>query len=94
MWKNKGLTLALQGVGPAPPPTPDEPPAAFPVVKLATGDVHLVQGGMHPVRHHAGVVGEHVETVAVPHDRLVHPALVALALVVGLRGKQKMSDKE
>lgn len=69
------------------PSTPDRrpPAAALPVVKLATGNVHLVQGGVHPLRQHAGTVGVHMEPAFVASDGLVHTALVTLALVVGLR---------
>lgn len=59
------------------------------MVKLATGDVHLVEAGVHALRQHAGTVGVHVEAVFVPSDGLVHTALVALALIVGLRERKK-----
>lgn len=65
--------------------TPDGPPAALPMVKLATGNVHLMQGGLHPFGQHAGTVGVHVEPAFVADDGLVHTPLIALALVVGLR---------
>lgn len=65
--------------------TPGRPPAALPMVKLATGNVHLMQGGGHPLGQHAGTVGVQVEPAFVADDGLVHTALVALALVVGLR---------
>lgn len=55
------------------------------MVKLATGDVHLMQGGVHPLGQHAGTVGVHVEPAFVADNGLVYVALVALALVVGLR---------
>lgn len=67
-------------------PTLDRPPAALLGIKLATGDVHLMQGGLHPLRHHAGTVGVHVEATFAADDGLVHTTFVALALVVGLRG--------
>lgn len=66
------------------PPTPARPSAALLVVKLAAGDVHLMEDGVHPFRKHAGAVGVHVEPVFVGSDGLVHAALVALALIVGL----------
>lgn len=55
------------------------------MVKLAAGDVHLMQGGVHPLRQHAGTVRVHVEPTPVADNGLVHTALVAHALVVGLR---------
>lgn len=67
------------------PATPDGPPAALPIVKLATGNVHLMQGGVYPLRQHSGTAGVHVEPAFVADNGLVHTALVALALVVGLR---------
>ena len=73
--------LALR-VGPS---APGRSPAALPVVKLATGNVHLMQGGVNARRQHAWTVGVQVETAFVADDGLVHAALVALALVVRLR---------
>lgn len=70
------------GVGPS---TSGRPPAADLLVKLATGNVHLMQGGVHPHRQHAGAVGVHVEPIFVADDGLVHIALVGLTLVVDLR---------
>lgn len=70
------------------PSTPDRPPAALLMVKLPTGNVHLMQGGVHPIGQHAGTVGVHVERAFFADNRLVHAALVALALVVGLRKTQ------
>ncbi len=67
------------------PSTPHRPPAALLMVKLATGNVHLMEGGVHPLWQHAGTVGVHVEPVFVANNGLVDTALVALALVVGLR---------
>lgn len=67
------------------PSTADRPPVALPMVKLATGNVHLMHGGGHPLGQHAGAVGVQVEPGFVADDGLVHTALVALALVVGLR---------
>lgn len=55
------------------------------MLELATDDVHLVQGGVHALGQHAGAAGVHVEAAVVADDRLVHAALVALALVVDLR---------
>lgn len=57
------------------------------MVKLATGNVHLVQGGVDPLGQHAGTVGVHVEPIFVADNGLVYAALVALALVVGLSKK-------
>lgn len=37
--------------------TSDRSPAAFVVVKLATGNVHLMQGGVHALGQHARTVG-------------------------------------
>lgn len=73
------------GVGPS---TPDGPPVADLLVKLATGNVHLMQRGVHPLRQHAGAVGVHVEPVFVASDGLVHAALVGLTLVVGLKERK------
>ena len=70
------------------PPPPDRRPAALLVVKLATGNVHLVQGGVHSLWQHAGTVGIHVKPTVVASDGLVHTALVALALVVCLRERK------
>lgn len=70
------------------PSTPDGPPAALPMVKLATGNVHLMHGGVHPLGQHAGTVGVHVETASVGDNGLVYAALVGLALVVCLRNKK------
>lgn len=58
--------------------------AANLVVKLATGDVHLMQGWGQALGQHAGAVGVKVEAAFVASDGLVHAALVALALVVRL----------
>lgn len=58
--------------------------AANLVVKLATGDVHLMQGWVQALGQHAGTIGVQVEAAFVAGDRLVHVALVALALVVRL----------
>lgn len=65
--------------------SPDRPPAALPVVKLAAVDVHLVHNGVYALGEHARAVGVQVETVFLANDGLVHAALVALALVVRLR---------
>lgn len=73
------------------PSTPDGPPAALLMVELATGDVHLMHGGVHPLRQHARTVGVHVETDFVANDGLVYAALVALALVVRLQQKRSQS---
>lgn len=73
------------------PSTSDRPPAVLLMVKLATGNVHLMQGGVHPLRHHTGTVGVHVEPVFAANNGLVHTALVALALVVGL-GNTKVKN--
>lgn len=54
------------------------------MVKLATGDVHLMQGWVQALGQHAGTIGVQVEAAFVAGDRLVHVALVALALVVCL----------
>lgn len=67
------------------PSTPDRPPAVLLVVKLATGNVHLMQGWVHSSGQHAGTVREHVEPAFVADNGLVYTALVALALVVCLR---------
>lgn len=74
------------------PSTPDRSPAALPVVKLATGNVHLMQGGVHVLGQHAGTVGVQVETSFVADNGLVHTALVALALVVRLRNTKGKSS--
>lgn len=66
------------------PSTLNRPPATVPVVKLTTGNVHLVQGGVHSLRQHAWTGGVHVEAAFVGSDGLVHTALVVLALVVSL----------
>lgn len=58
--------------------------AANLVVKLATGDVHLMQGWVQALGQHAGTIGVQVEAAFVAGDRLVHVAFVALALVVCL----------
>lgn len=58
--------------------------AASLVVKLATGDVHLMQGWVQALGQHARTIGVQVEAAFVAGDRLVHVALVALALVVRL----------
>lgn len=58
--------------------------AADLVVKLATGDVHLMQGWLQALGQHAGTIGVQVEAAFVASDALVHAALVALALVVRL----------
>lgn len=73
------------------PSTPDRSPAALPVVKLATGNVHLMQGGVHALGQHTGTVGVQVETAFVADNGLVHTALVALALVVRLRNTKGKS---
>ena len=67
------------------PSTPGRPPASLLVVKLATGNVHLMEGRVHTLGQHAGAVGVHVEPTFVANDGLVHTALVTLALVVDLR---------
>lgn len=68
-------------MGPAPS---DRPPAVHLVVKLPTGDMHLVEFGVQPLGQHTGAAGVHVEAALVASDGLVHAALVALALIVGL----------
>lgn len=68
--------------------SPTGSPAALAVIELAAGDVHLVQDGVHALGEHARTVGVQVEAAFVADDGLVDAALVALALVVGLR-KQK-----
>lgn len=65
--------------------TSDRPPAALLVVKLATGNVHPMQGGVHCLGQHPWTVGVHVEPTFVTDDGLVNTAFVALALVVGLK---------
>lgn len=65
-------------------------PAAFAVIELAAGDVHLVQDGVHALREHARTVGIKVEAAFVADDGLVDAALVALALVEGLKKQKKM----
>lgn len=55
------------------------------MVKLSTGDVHFMQGGVDSVGQHAWTVGVHVKTTGVANDGLVHAAFVALALIVRLR---------
>lgn len=64
-------------------------PAALPVIVLAAGDVHLVQDGVHARGEHARTVGVQVEAAFVADDGLVDAALVALALVVGLRNQKR-----
>lgn len=71
------------------PPGPDSAPAALLVIKLATGNVHLVQGGPHPLGQHAGTVGVQVEPAFIAGYSLVDAALVALALVVRLRKNKR-----
>lgn len=71
----------------APPPAGS--PAALSVFELAAGDVHLVQDGVHALGEHARTVGVQVEAAFVADDGLVDAALVALALVVGLRNQRK-----
>lgn len=46
--------------------------------------------GVHPVRQHAGTIGEHAKPTFVASNGLVNTALVALALIVGL-WKQRVS---
>lgn len=55
------------------------------MLKLSGGDVHLVCGGVHPLREHARAALVHVEGLAVPQDRLVDASLVTLTLIVGLQ---------
>lgn len=69
-------------------PSPAGSPAALSMIKLAAGDVHLVQDRVHALGEHARTVGVQVEAAFVADDGLVDAAFVALALVVGLR-KQK-----
>lgn len=71
-------------------PTPDRPPTALSGVKLATGNEHLVKFGVHPLRQHAGTIGEHVKPTFVASNGFVYTALVALALIIGL-WKQRVS---
>lgn len=66
------------------PSTPDRPPAVLLVIKLPTGNVHLMEFGVQPFRQHTGTVGVHVEPVFVASDGLVDAAFVALALIVSL----------
>lgn len=66
------------------PSTSHRSSAADLVVKLSTGDVHLMQGWIQALGQHAGAIGVQVEGAFVARDRLVHVALVALALVVRL----------
>lgn len=94
MRMDKGLTMALRGVGPASPHAPGAPHFVFPVVKLAAGYVDLVQDGAHPHRQHAVAVREHVEAVAIPHDGLVHTVFVALAPYCRSEEKTKIADKK
>lgn len=70
-------------------PSPARSPAALSVIKLPAGNVHLVQDGVHTLGEHAGTVGVQVEAAFVADDGLVDAALVALALVVGLRNHTK-----
>lgn len=67
------------------PAAPDGPPAALPLFEPATGNVHLMQGGLHSLGQHSWAVGEHVEPAFVADDGFVHAAFITLALVVGLR---------
>lgn len=66
------------------PSTPDRPPAARSVVKLAYSNVHFMQLRVQLLRQHAGAVGIHAEPIFVAGDGLVHAALVALTLIVSL----------
>lgn len=59
-------------------------PAALFGLKLATGNMHLVQGGRDPSRQHAGAVGEQEEALLVSHDAFIDTAPVTLALVIDL----------
>lgn len=59
-------------------------PAGVSGFKLATGDVHLVNGGGQALWQHAWAVGEHVEAAIVLQNVPVHTAPVTLALIVCL----------
>lgn len=74
-------------------PSATRPPVTFAMIKVAAGDVHLVQNGVHALREHARTVGVQVEAAFLADDGLVDTALVALALVVGLKNpKEKRSQ--
>lgn len=60
-------------------------PAALFGLKLAAGDVHLVQGGSDASREHARAVRVHGEALLVCHDAFIHTSPVTLALVIDLR---------
>lgn len=69
-------------------PSPAGSAAALSVIELAAGDVHLVQSRVHALGEHARTAGVQVEAAFVADDGLVDAALVALALVVGLRNQK------